>query len=363
MRSCRLLIVLVLAACAGVPAVARAATMVTWGDYRHDYLLPEERRDRVRFFGYLTGNWVFEELPSKEDPGSTSWENSLGEGSVASLWLAGSPSRRVEYFAEGLYFYAGEEFEAGQVRGDVGVYPRALSLRFGRFWFPFGIEMRGAPSNVNRFVTRPPNLSQIVTGIGVYGDVLDESINYFLAVSNDYPVWGEGGYPDTSREEPEETEESSKAIGGRVALSPQIGIELGFSYARQEVDKRTGSTGTVLGGDFSIDGGPLHLQAEGSRMKRTQPGAPASESSLFYARFAYRLIEDSEKFESVEVLLGAELVDPDREVNSDRETTFLGGFAVAPTEGFRARAEYQFRKEQTNERDNDLFVLDFLLFW
>ncbi len=332
-----------------------------WGDYKHDYLEPEEREDRFQLYGHFTGVWDVEEN-AKGDSSGTEWRNSFGDRSRGALWIAGSSSPGIGYLAEGLFNLSDESFSALQVRGDYSLFPRALTLRFGRFYFPFGIEMRSAPARVNRFVSRPKSRTRISIGAGIYGDILKENINYFLAVADHYAgaladsLEGESVYEDDGEAD------DGKAWGGRLAFSPRLGLELGFSYAWERHGADPRREATVIGGDFSLSDGPLHLQAEGSRLRRDGLEGEAI-STLFYGRLAYRLIEDSERFEAIDIHAGAEVEDPGGDSAHGRLTAYSGGFAIAPGRGLSLRTEYLARREQRAERRNDSFLTEILLFW
>lgn len=336
--------------------------LAEWGDFKHDYLRPEEREGRLGIFGHFNGAWDVEERDRSDSTG-VEWRNSFGDRSRGVVWLAGSPSPGLNYFAEGIYDFGEETFRAGQVRGDLSVLARSLSLRFGRFYFPFGVEMRGAPARVNRFISRPVNYTRTSVGIGIYGDLFKENINYFLAVGNRYP----GAIADSlnGRENSGEgrDEDNNKAWGGRIALSPRMGTELGFSFAWEKQDAGEPREATLLGGDFSFDEGPLHVETAASRLRRDGP-AGEIVSTLFYGRIGYAIVEDSEHFEGIDLLVGAELEDPGMKGIDDRLTTYTGGLAVAPRRGLKFRSEYRARREQGEaERRNDSWLNEILLFW
>ncbi len=339
-----------------------ASISAEWGDFKHDYLLPEEREGRFHIFGHFSGSWDVEERDDGDSTG-IEWRNSFGDRSHGALWLAGSPSTRISYFAEGIYELDEGAFRANQVRSDFRVFPRALSFRFGRFYFPFGIEMRGASSRVNRFSSRPTNRTRTATGIGVYGDLLLENLNYFLAVANRYPgaIADSLNGLDLSSEGGDEN--AHKAWGGRLALSPRQGVELGFSYAWEKHGEGHSREATLIGGDFSFDDGPLHVQVEGSRLRRDGSEGEIV-STLFHGRLGFRIIEDSDHFEGIDLLAGADLDDPGGKGIDDRLTSYVGGLAVAPGMGLKFRLEYQARREPGRaERRNDRWFTEILLAW
>ncbi len=346
-----------------LPAHARPAG---FGDYKHDFLLAEETSDRVRFFGAITGSFDVESLADAAgDSAATSWKNSFGNRSTGTVWVAGSPSPRVQYFVEGIYHLQSGEFESGQIRGDYSIVDRALAFRFGQFHFPFGIEMRGAPTRINRFLSRPGSKSEIVSAIGIYGDLFDQNLNYFAAAANESPGSPTEAASVEKRANLNETgvdSNNSKAVGGRIGYSPRAGLEIGGSLAWDRFDDSGDQVSILLGGDFSLNDGPLHLQAEGTR-RRVDVVTGEQFSTSFYGRIAYKIVEDSEHFDYIDILAGVELIDPDSDSPNDRVTTFSGGLAISPANGVVLRGEYQARREQTNDIDDDRVLLEGLLFW
>lgn len=336
-----------------------------YGDYRHDYLRPDQRDERFEYYGSLSLDYLTAE---EEADDASSWKHHLGDRSRATLWIAGAPFAprgALSYFAEGTFDAGEEKFVAGQIRGDLELHS-SFRIRGGHFWFPSGIEMRSAPDRVNRFLSRPPAWSSLGNGAGLLGDLFDERFQYFVAFQDDFAAAfadSLDGIVDSLQ-----MEATEPAVGGRVAFSPRPGLELGGSMAWEERDGGRGSA-RVLGADFSIDDGPLHVQAEATRLVRdhysplAEPLQPDVTATVFYGRIAYRVIEDTPHFDHVEAMFGASVSDPNADQSDDRTTTFSGALAVAPYYGVSFRIEYQAVREQTNEVGNDLFLAGLLLFW
>ncbi|NNE09445.1 MAG: hypothetical protein HKN20_12865 [Gemmatimonadetes bacterium] len=336
-----------------------------FGDFRHDYLRPDQRDGRLEYHGSLALDY---QAAEEEKADSREWKHRFGDRSRATLWVAGAPfapSKALVYFAEGSFDGGEEKLDAGQIRGDF-VPGSSLGFRAGRFWFPSGIEMRSAPDRANRFLSRPPAWSRLGNGAAVLGDLFDERFQYFFAFQDDFAgaiADSLDGIVDSLR-----GEASEPAFGGRVGFSPRAGLEVGGSIAWEERDGGRGSA-RILGADFSIDDGPLHVQAEATRLVRDrfspldEPLAPDVTATIFYGRIAYRIIEDTARFDHVEAMFGASVTDPDADQSDDRTTTFSGALAVAPWYGVSVRVEYQAVREQTNEVGNDRLLAGLLLFW
>ncbi len=336
-----------------------------FGDFRHDYLRPDQRDERIEFYGSLSLDY---QMAEEEEAGSREWKHRFGDRSRATLWIAGvpfAPGTAFSYFAEGSFDGGEEKLVAGQIRGDIALHS-SLRIRAGHFWFPSGIEMRAAPDRVNRFLSRPPAWTRLGNGAAVMGDLFDERIQYFFAFQDDFA----GALADSldGIVDSLQGEATEPAVGGRVAFSPRAGLEVGGSVAWEERDGGRESA-RILGADFSIHDGPLHVQAEAMRLVRVrysplaEPLAPEVTATIFYGRIAYRIIEDTARFDHVEVMLGASVTDPDADQSDDRTTTFSGALAVAPWYGVSFRVEYQAVREQTNEVGNDRVLAGLLLFW
>jgi hypothetical protein len=316
------------------------------GDFRHEYLNPEERRNPVNLYGFFGASWAAEE----EGGGDEGWTTGLTERAASGIWLAGSTLGRISYFAEAGFAYDEGEAYVGQARADLRVFRKHLSVRAGRFLFPFGVEARGAPHRVSRFILRPLLRSGPEQGAGVLGEFLGGRVNCFASFANAFPsaladtLFGPvaGG--------------ADEALGGRIGVSPGPGLEIGASYAEQG----GASSATIRGFDFSAREGPILLTAEWARLRRSGE-SPERSADLAYGRLSHRIVEFGEHFDAVEVLLGAEYLDRDGRVSGDRRLEYLGGVSVSPREWGTVKAEYHVLDLEGARRSR--IVAEGLLFW
>ncbi|MFH1279655.1 MAG: hypothetical protein ABIK65_14905 [Candidatus Eisenbacteria bacterium] len=327
-----------------------AAASPSWGDYRHEYLLPEQRDSLFRLYGFAGVSFAAEEAFPGD--GGSGWSSGVPDRSASGLWVAGSAGERIGYFAEGAYYYEANRLEAGPARIDIRLHGEGLHLRGGRFHFPFGLEPRSAPPRINHFIERPRIRSAPKAGVGAYGEIFEGVLNWYGGVTEGFPAeWADSvtGRRPGARD--------GEAWGGRLGLSPGPGLELGFSYAEEE----GGGFGTILrGADFSVRNGPLLLQAEWARLRRWDGGA-GEKADVAYGRLGHRIVEYSERFEAIEVLLGVDYLDPDREVSGDRIVEYLGGISVAPRSSVIFKGIYRVRYVE-GARSNRALV-EFLIFW
>ncbi|MBM3320181.1 MAG: hypothetical protein FJY73_05830 [Candidatus Eisenbacteria bacterium] len=331
----RLPAVFVLLLVGAFPALASGV----W-NYRHEVFFPEEERDRLRLYGFAGASGVLERKPEGEGSG---WRTRFTERAASGIWAAGTLFDRLAYFAEGLAFYDPAKLALGQARADLRVHPRALSLRAGRFLFPFGIEARGAPHRVNRFVLRPPLRSGPNEGIALFGDLVGGALNVAAGILEGFPA----ALADTLLGPLGGT--SGEAVGGRVGLSPTPGVEIGGSYAEEDGAARA----RILGLDFSVSGGPLFLAAEWGRLRRD--GEEEAAIDLAYGRLAYRIVEYSERFDAIEILGGADLIDPSENPSGERRVDILGGILVSPRSWIVLKAEYR-SADREGDREGSFFA-------
>lgn len=324
-------------------AAATTASAATWADFRHEYLLPEQRSGLLRIHGFAGGAWGADDPPRGGDRVVT-----VRPGAASGLWGAGEIGARIRYFAQVAYFYDTEKFEAGPARVDLDLVPDLLTIRAGRLFFPFGLEPRTAPPPVNSFIDRPVLRIPIRLGVGFYGELFEGVLNWFAGDTEAFArAWTDtiaGVGEDTPR---------GRALGGRVGLSPQPGVEFGFSYLEEE-------DGVLRGVDFSTHAGPLLLGGEWSRFR---PGgaSDAPTVDIAYARLAHRIVEYSEHFESIEIDLGADYLDPDKRVSGDRSVEYIGGLSVAPRPWIVVRGGYRIRDREGARHDRILAQI--MLFW
>lgn len=332
-----------------LPATAGASH--PWGDYRHDDLLPEEKESLLRIGGFFGMIYAAEE--ALQGSGETGWSGRIPDRAASGLWIAGSTGERIEYFAEGAYHYETERLESGPARVDLRLVGDMGFLRGGRFHFPFGLEPRGSSPRVNHFIERPRIRSSPKGGAAVYGELFKGVLNWHGAVTEGFPAALADSITGPSPDSREGT-----ARGGRFGLSPSPGLEIGFSYA----EEGGGEVGTILrGGDFSVRNGPLLLQAEWARLRRWDGSGGERTADAAYGRLGHRIIEFSERFEAVEILLGVEYLDPDREVSGDRTLEYAGGISLTPRSWLVIKGIYQVRDAEGARSDRGL--AEFLLFW
>jgi hypothetical protein len=326
-------------------ATSPRAAAAPIGDYRHDYLLPDERDAPIRVYGFLGGSWISEKDRSR----GTAWRADFTDRASSGLWIAGTLGGRLTYFAEGAYFYEREEASLSQARADLRLLGEILHVRGGRFFFPFGVEARMASPRASPFILRPHPRSGPSQGGGVFGELWDGALNYSAAIAEDFP----SGLADTIFTLlPGTTDE---AIGGRIALSPLPGIEIGGSYAEED-----GTFPSVIRGvDFSARGGPVFLVAEWGRLRRDERGS-SRQADLAYGRIGHRIVEFSRHFEAIELLAGADYLDPDKERSRDRTLEYSGGVSISPFRWMTLKLEYHLVDREEVQADRILAETLFL---
>ncbi len=325
-----------------------------WGDYHHDYLLPEEREGPFQFYGFAGFGWEWAE--EEKDGGGVEWDGETWRGSSAGVWLTGSLAGRLRYFAEGFFLLENEKGELGPAYADGEIGNRALSLRGGRFHLPVGLEGRSAPLPVNPFVIRSWVRVPTATGIACYGDFLDESVNYYLALGKSFA----GDFADSllGPAAPAGGEEDPLTYAGRIALSPREGLEFGFSRSA-DAESGGGGSADLVGADLSLSDGPLLVRAEWVRLWREEGGAERRSDGVS-GRIGYRIIEYSRRFDAATILLGIDYLDPSGDRSNDRLYNYIAGLSFAPRFWGVLKAEFQTTREESGGR-LDRVLVEFLL--
>lgn len=349
----KMMIILCLAVLA-VPAAARAmdeALMIT---------------------GYVDGEFLAQQEldASTPDLTDTTWRTSFGDASHAVFWATGHPAETVDFATEVYYYQRSNELQLNQANIDWKIAGDKFAMKFGKFYFPFGIEARSRYATTNRLVTQPsagPLGTEMVgwtdNGVGVHGSMKngDMGWSWDAAVTNGRS--GVGLATQTT-----DANNNNKSVGGRIEVMP-IGdkLNIGGSVAFGAWDT-AGDNNYILAGGHLIADYVEHLDIRGEfywqKLNDVAPLAtnPDRKAMAFYAQGAYRY--PIEGWNYIEPVVRFGWMDPDTDTSDDTFNQIAIGLDFSPVEHFVMKGEFDINSEpDAVKTDNNTFHFQGVYGW
>lgn len=284
---------------------------------------------------------------------------------------------------ENILVFAELEFEHGleaatdlrldRVLIDWGIVP-GLTLRIGKFYTPFGVEIRHYQAPVRKLVSRPLFPREILfnewleVGINAYGTLGPRPlrVTYDVAITN-------GPKGITRADLQNRDTNSSKAYIGRVSVIPRLAkdvfLEVGGSFAYAKYDPASLLVVRHFGADATLRVMGLELEAEWmSRNGNDQVGPPfvRARGMGYYLQASYRIRPDLPLVHYIMPVIRYDRSDfPDRNPTTQdtARRRWTLGVNYSPYNHVRLKAEYQFVAEnRSNLENNGVFlaaVVDF----
>ncbi len=253
----------------------------------------------------------------------------------------------------------------------------ALSLDFGRFYTPFGIERFVWYSPTNALVSRPEPMRRIVPGNfyanGVMGQgVLDAGessiFTYEVALSD-----GLGDAAVTDRRGSRQTRDnnSARALSGRLAVAANRNFEIGASYHGQRYSSDGDLDLTFLGFDLAgrwkgWEARAEYVEASLDTSENDGFGGvvrgPDLEQDGWYTQVGYNFVWFRDLLPSLGLVGRYDRVDLDRSLRGADDQQYLSlGLNALIYDHFRAKVEYRFADEDGPRLDNDTLLTQFVI--
>lgn len=318
----------------------------------------------VSITGYVDGELQAVQVATGTE---TEWSNSFGNASDALFWIKGSPSEEVSALAEIDYRQSSNDIRVWQAMVDWQISGEQATLRLGKFYFPFGIEYYSLYSTTNPLVSRPFRTNDPLllgfagpftsswqdNGVALHGmlDMGGEGmgIHYSLAIANGLNGIGLAAANTDAND--------NKAVGGKIAVTPQEGLEVGgsFSFGKYGVSP-VAPPGTTDEENYMLLGGHVmadmieNFSVNGEFRMGTVTNAVAIPGGMddlkmmaWYATAAYRIPTESVEFVELAARVGG--MDPDSDTDNDQFMQMAFGGSIAPVENLRFKAEFQINTE------------------
>lgn len=320
--------------------------------------------------GYVDGEFMATQMldASTADPTDTTWKTSFGDASEALFWVTGQPAEDVSFVTEVDYFQSSSTLTLNQANINWAVMGDQFGVRFGKFYFPFGIEARSRYSTTNRLISQPgagplgPGLvGWADNGIGLHGmmKMNDEmSWAWDLAVTNGLAGTGLASQPIDANN-------NNKSVGGRVEVMPMGDkLNVGGSAAFGAWDAAGENNYILAGGHLIADYIPM-LDVRGEfywqQLSDVTPGTDVT-SMAFYGQAAYRY--PIEGWNYIEPVVRFGWMDPNGDVDDDAFNQIAIGLGFSPVEHFVLKGEFDINGEpDAIKTDNNMFMFQGVYGW
>src|SRR5581483_6582478 len=248
-----------------------------------------------------------------------------------------------------------------------------LQIRLGKFYSPFGYEIREYQTPVLKLASRPLFVETLEygewvdVGVNVYGTfgVRKYGVNYDVAVMNGPKgILGDVDLQTTDTN-------NNKMLAGRVAAYWE-GLQFGVSYATGKYDPANSLRLALWGIDAKWNWGGWDIRGEYvARGGDDDPadvveGAPvAAKPWGYYLQASYQFFLNRPMLYAVEPVVRYDGVDPDKKVKDNTDLSRITiGVGVMPYPHYAIRAEYQVIREKygpslDNNGLNIIAVADF----
>ncbi len=371
-----------------------------------DVLAPRSLASRVDFHGHAAVAYFgFEESNANPgEPGDLSVTDFSPQSSFSLTdvtFFTGVQLHPRLYVATEVEFETGgEEVEIDQTFIEWDLFgEEALALRMGKFYAPFGIERRFQNAPQNPLVDRPSPFVHVIPGTysdtGLMlrgerrlGEFPELVLGFEAALLNGL---GEDLF-DTARDARQNRDNNSnKSAVGRLGLRYDRWLEVGASYLRGEYDDSDEDDVYALGADLSATWGGFALRSEYVFSGVDRPalvdanGVPCSDLTPGcvgltppttalggklhrrggYAEGSYRHQPAwAGVFRDLQYVLRYDVLDEDDHARDLLDVRRLAlGLVARPFAPLRLKLQYELADEDTDEFDNNAFLLEGSVDW
>lgn len=359
--------------------------------------------DRVEFHGHLAFDYVGIANQGEEGVGADEAADTglLPRSSFSASDLSffvGVPLYENLYVAtEVEYESGGDEIELDQAFAQWDLLPEErLSVRGGKFYFPFGVERHYQNAPTNPLVDRPASSLLVVpgtyseTGVELLGQLALASspevvAEYELALVNGL---GEYAFESTREARQNRDDNSGKSYGGRLGLVWDRWLRVGASGLSGSYDRSNDDRLWAAGVDLRADWSAFTLRGEWVLSRVENPdaisadGTPCSDlpcpglepltplGGSVRRRGWY--LEGTWKPQPIfarplgplEYVLRYDVIDDDQSLDESLDgQRIAAGIVLRPYEHFRLKAQYEIVDYESGDFDNNGFLFQGAVDW
>jgi len=305
----------------------------------------------LEFHGFVS---MTDPLHGRDDPTQRKNVNFIDQTWIT-FWLGAHIYKTLSFTGE-VDIENSFEVEADKGHFDWNVWGDRVSLRAGKFVYPFGIERLAYSAPFNKLVDRPSPSVRIIpgtysdVGLQLYGTLRPphvHSLKYELAVTN-----GLDNFNKEGKQEDLQDNNSNKQLGGRLALAPLSWIEIGGSYLTGKYDRHNRHGLYLAGADLRLQRGGLELRGEYVTGRVEAVGGDFSRHG-YYLQTSYHHPLEWNYLHYIEGVIRYDSVNPrDDKLDGLHADRLAFGLNFSPRQHIDIKLEYEKNLQSRGGEDN-----------
>lgn len=312
----------------------------------------EEKRKWFEFHGAISQTVLVEGRDDKTQRDTTKFFDQTS----LTLWLGVNILKSLSFTSE-IDIENGFTIEAERGHFNWNILGDLLTIRVGKFVYPFGIERFQYSEPFNKLVDRPSPMVRIVPGL--YTDVgveflgtvpipHIEALKYEFAVTN-----GLDSFDDDGKQEDLADNNTNKQLGGRLSFALLPGLEIGGSYLMGKYDMDDNNGLFLAGADIAYQWKGLAFRGEyvGGRVELENGGD--FHRNGYYLQTSYRHPFELDYLKYLEGVVRFDSVNPRDDVLNDGDADRIAfGVNYSPIENLILKFEYEINNQSRGGEDN-----------
>lgn len=311
----------------------------------------EKAKKWLEFHGFVS---MTDPLHGRDDPTQRKNINFIDQTWIT-FWLGAHIYKTLSFTGE-VDIENSFEIEVEKGHFDWNVWGDRVSLRAGKFVYPFGIERLAYSAPFNKLVDRPSPSVRILpgtytdVGLQLYGTLRPphiHSLKYELAVTN-----GLDNYNKEGKQEDLRDNNSNKQLGGRLALAPLSWIEIGGSYLTGKYDRHNRHRLYLAGADLRLQRGGFEFRGEYMTGKVEAVGGDFSRHG-YYLQTSYHHPLEWNYLHYIEGVMRYDSVNPrDDKLDELHADRLAFGLNFSPRQHIDIKLEYEKNLQSRGGEDN-----------
>lgn len=275
------------------------------------------------------------------------------------LWLRANIVKSLSFTAE-IELENGFKLDLERAHLDWSILGDRLTVRGGKFPFPFGIERHYYHPVSNELIDRPSPFVRILPGL--YTDVgieffgkmelpVLEALKYEFAITNGLDSFG-----DTGKQEDFTDNNTNKQLGGRLGLVLLPGLEIGGSYLTGKYDMDASKRLYLAGADVSYKIGGFGVRGEYIAGTVGLEGGGDFYRYGYYLQTSYRHDFELDYLKYLEGVVRFDSVTARDDMRTNKDADRIAfGIDYSPLKSLVLKFEYEINNQKVGGENNVLF--------